>query len=225
MSRRQRLLVRIQAGLVTVACLIGGLLLGIVLGEIVFNALPGHSIDDPDPIHIALAATMALAGITAGGALWGQRMGLLAGSGEARRMAAAGALGFAPFALAAGLALNALEPFAVGTLSAQFPIHRIFTLLFVPAAGLVAAAGGWAIGAGLRSQPLAWGLAWRAGLAAAVAFLLADLTMEALGWRVGGPNAAERLTMLSVMLVSNTGAALAGGAAIGHRLNQSPPTP
>ena len=44
--------------------------------------------------------------------------------------------------------------------------------------------------------------------------------MEALGWQVGGPGAAERATMLTVLFVSNLGAALAGGAMLGMTLAQ-----
>jgi len=75
---------------------------------------------------------------------------------------------------------------------------------------LVAGAGGLALGIALCSWSLAAGLA----------FLAADLTMDALGWRVGAPGAAERATMITVLLVSSLGAALAGGAAIGLLLSQ-----
>ena len=44
--------------------------------------------------------------------------------------------------------------------------------------------------------------------------------MEALGWQIGGPGAAERATMLTVLFVSNLGAALAGGAVLGLTLTQ-----
>jgi hypothetical protein len=49
--------------------------------------------------------------------------------------------------------------------------------------------------------------------------------MEASGWVVGGPRAAERFTMLTVMVLSNLGAALAGGAVIGVVLAPKSPTP
>jgi hypothetical protein len=42
--------------------------------------------------------------------------------------------------------------------------------------------------------------------------LIANLVMEAFGWQVGGPRAAERATMLTVMFTGNIVAALAGGA-------------
>jgi hypothetical protein len=47
------------------------------------------------------------------------------------------------------------------------------------------------------------------------AFLLVNLVMYQLGYKVGAPGAAERATMLTVMMAGSLGAALAGGAAIG----------
>ena len=41
-------------------------------------------------------------------------------------------------------------------------------------------------------------MALRVGLTAGLAFLAVNLGMEALGWQVGGPGAAERATMLTV---------------------------
>jgi hypothetical protein len=84
-----------------------------------------------------------------------------------------------------------------------------------------------ALVAGIASLALGWGLGWgrhsstlalRVGLAAAFAFLTINLGMEALGWQVGGPRAAERSTMLIVLLVSALGAAIGGGAMLGLSL-------
>ena len=52
------------------------------------------------------------------------------------------------------------------------PIHRIFTLLFVPTAFILAGTGGWALGVALRDRPLARRAGLSAGLAAGVAFLV-----------------------------------------------------
>ncbi len=210
------------SALFTAFSLIGGLLLGVVLGEVVFSALPGHSLTNPDPVHILLAAVPALIGMLAGGAVWGLLMGRLARATDRRRMAIAGASGFAPMTIALGIALSMLEPIAVQKLGAQLPIHRLFTLFFVPTAFLIAGVGAWAIGIGLRNKALAWTLGMRAGLAAALAFVVVNLGMEALGWRVGAPGAAARLTMLTVMFTGNSAAALAGGAIIGPLLSRKP---
>lgn len=204
---------------ITALTLLGGLLLGTAVGFYVFEALPGHSVIAPSALHISLAALPAFIGFLGGSAVWGVWMGRLAGIVEARRMALAGMLGFAPITLALGIGLSAVEPFVVEPISALFPIHRVFTLMFVPSAFLIAGLSAWAIGLGLRSRPLAWSLLWRVGGAAALAFLGVNLVMEALGWVVGGPNAAERYTMLTVMFLGNFGAALAGGAVLGWNLH------
>jgi hypothetical protein len=44
--------------------------------------------------------------------------------------------------------------------------------------------------------------------------------MEALGWVVGGPGAAERTTMLTVLFVGDAAAAFAAGAVLGMTLAQ-----
>ena len=103
---------------------------------------------------------------------------------------------------------------------AQLPIERLFTVLFVPAAFLIAGTSSFAIGQGLRDTGLSITLFWQAGLVSAAAFLALNITMEALGWVVGAPGAAERATMVTVLAAGNIAAALAGGALLGYRLNQ-----
>ena len=176
----------VSGALLTLLTLVGGLLVGVVAGNIMSAALPAHL---NDPLPVALAALPALASMAVGGALWGVSMGRLGQGDERRRLAWAGILGFVPI-----------------------------TLLFVPTAFLIAGAGGLALGFGLRQRRLAWALALRTGGAAALAFLLVNLLMAALGWQVGAPGAAERFTMLTVLLTSNLGAAAAGGAMIGITL-------
>lgn len=208
----------IQSAFLTVLTLFGGLLLGTAIGFWVFESLPGHSTLSPNALHIALAALPAFLGFLGGSAVWGVWMGRMAGSGETRRMAVAGMLGFAPITLVLGIGLSAVEPFVIEQIGALFPIHRTFTLMFVPSAFLIAGVSAWAIGRGLRSPALAQNLLWRVGGAAAMAFLVINLVMEFSGWVVGGPNAAERYTMLTVMFLGNLGAALAGGAVLGVML-------
>lgn len=203
------------SALLTVVFLIGGLAVGIALGNAAFNALPGHSTFNPSGLHIGIAALPTLLGLLGGAALWGVWMQRLAQSSNRRRMAWAGALGFAPITLAIAVSLAVFEPFVIGKLGTQFPIHRIFTLVFVPAAFLIAGVSAWAIGIGLKNKRLALSLLWRVGLVAAAAFLVVNLGMEAAGWRVGGPNAAERFTMLTVLFMGNLAAALVGGGLLG----------
>ena len=94
-------------------------------------------------------------------------------------------------------------------------VHILFTLLFVPAVFFVAATTGIAIGWALRSWRVAVRAALGGGAAAALGFLAVDLLLDSLGMRVGGPGAAERATMLTVLALGDLGAALAGGATIG----------
>lgn len=209
--------VALYGALITVLALFGGLFLGVVAGNFVFEALPGHSVMSPDPVHITLAAIPAVAGLLAGAAVWGVLFGRLVATQDRRRAAIAGILGFAPITVLLGVVLQLLEPIALVRLGAFVPLHRLFTLLFVPTAFLIAGISAWVLGVGLREQA-ALRLFWQVGVAAAVAFLAVNLTMEAFGWIVGGPNAAARFTMLTVMFAGNLGAALAGGAVLGWRL-------
>ena len=63
-------------------------------------------------------------------------------------------------------------------------------------------------------------MAVRIGVSSGSVSPAVNLGMEALGWQVGGPGAAERATMLTVLFVSNLGAALASGAMLGMTLAQ-----
>jgi len=201
--------------LLTVLTLFGGMLIGVVLG-FVFQSLPGHSL--PSALSITLGVIPAISGLVAGGAAWGLAMGRLALAKNLRRMALAGILGFAPVTILLAILLLNLEPIAVEKFGAQLPIHRVFTLFFVPAAFIIAGVSAFAVGRGLNDRPLAAKLLWRVGLAAALAFLAVNLAMEVSGWVVGAPGAGERATMLVVMFVGNLGAALAGGAVMGSTL-------
>jgi hypothetical protein len=209
----------LRSALQTVLALFGGLLVGLVLGDIVFKLLPGHSLDNPAPMHVTIAAIPALAGFLAGGAAWGAAMGRIAGTPDRRRMAWAGLLGFGPITLTLAVGLSVVEPPLVAEFGASTGIHRIFTLLFVPAASLIAGVSAWAIGRGLQDKELARALFWRVGLTAGATFLVINLGMETAGWVVGAPGAAQRATMVTVLAVGNIGAALAGGGMIGWLLS------
>lgn len=212
----------VNGALLTTLSLLGGLLLGVVVGNLVFNLVPGHSISNPNSIASLVSAVPALACMFLGSALWGVWMGHLAGAIDRRRMALAGGLGFAPIAIGLGVLLQVLEPIALRNYGSWLPLHRLFTVLFVPTAFTIAGVSAFALGLGLRNRPLAWQLLWKTGLVAAAAFLVVNLSMEAAGWVVGAPHAAERFTMLTVMFASNLGAALAAGAALGLLLTASP---
>lgn len=208
----------LRGALLTLLTLFGGLLIGLVVGDLVFHILPGHNLANPSAVHVAIAALPALGGFLAGGAAWGAAAGRLAGTPDTGRMALAGMLGFAPITITLAIVLSFVETLAGTGLLARLPIHRLFTLLFVPAAFLIAGVSAWAIGRGLQNPILACTLFWQVGLTAGVTFLAANLLMESLGWVVGGPGAAERATMVTVLALGNLSAALAGGAVLGARL-------
>lgn len=209
------------AGL-TVPSLFGGIALGFAVGSAIFDVLSGHNFTDPNPLHIFFAALPALGGFLAGGAVWGIFVGRMARFTNRKRMAVMGALGFAPITLTLALLLRVLEPLAVQQLGAQFPLHRLFTFFFLPTSFLIAGISAYAIGVGLQDARLARKLGWRVGLAAALAFLCINLTMEALGWRVGAPDAANRATMLTVLFAGNLGAAIVGGAVLALLVTPTP---
>jgi hypothetical protein len=198
----------------TVLVLAGGLIASFLISSATFQALSGRV---PDSLTFTLAMLVFSASTLFSSALWGVGMAHLAQVPASRRVAWAGILGFVPITLLLIFGLQAAEPIVFRT---NLPLHRLFTVLFVPSAGLIASTSslvlGWALGWG-RAAP---GLALRVGLTAALAFLAVNLGMEALGWQVGGPGAAERATMLTVLFVSNLGAALAGGAMLGMTLAQ-----
>lgn len=206
----------------TIISLLGGTLLGLFSGSLVFDTLSGHQFANANPFHVFLAALPALVAFIAGSAVWGIWMGRIAQVSnrktDRKRMALAGALGFAPITLSLVLLLQILEPIAVQILGAQFPLHRLFTFFFVPTAFLISGTSAWAIGKGLQSAPLARKLFLHVGLAAALAFLATNLLMETLGWQVGAPGADKRFTMLTVLFTSNFVAAVVGGAVMGMLL-------
>ncbi len=198
----------------TVLVLTGGLIVSFMISSATFQALSGRV---PDTLTFTLALLVFSASTLLSSALWGVGMAQLAQIPVSRRMAWAGILGFVPITLLLIFGLQAAEPIVFRT---NLPLHRVFMVLFVPSAGLIAATSSlvlaWALGWG-RAAPA---LALRVGLTAALTFLAVNLGMEALGWQVGGPGAAERATMLTVLFVSNLGAALAGGALLGLTLAQ-----
>lgn len=205
-TTRRRVLL---GAVITPLCLLGGALVGGILGEIVHGGLPGHL---QEWSKILIAVPFALVGVLGGGALWGYLIARITEVGEPRRMMLAGALGYGLTTLAVVLGLTLLEQIIVEQgRGPNLPIHNIFTLLFTPAAFLITFGGAFALGFAARGFAVAQRVGLASGLAAGATFLAVNLMLQALGWVVGAPGAAERATMLTVMFTGNFAAALVAG--------------
>ena len=199
--------------LLTAVILIPGAILGLAAGGAVNQTLPGNP---TDPIKLALTALSGFIGMFVGGAVWGWSISRVTRAGAGRRMAVASGIGFALTTIVVVLTLGFLEDLVVEQQRGpQLPIHNVFTLLFVPAAAIITGASGAALGFGMRDQALAGRLGWMCALGGGCAFLVVNLTLDGLGFRVGAAGAAERATMITTTLLGNLAAAMAGGAVIG----------
>lgn len=197
----------VRTAWITARCLVPAVLVGGGLGAI-FQRVP-------------VSGLLAVIIVSVAAGWWGRNMARLTDLGNERRVAWAAGLAVGPSVVLVGVSLAALEATLVGpSAEASLPIHVVSSLLFVPAALLIAAIGGFALGSGARDVRLGTSLAVRAGLSGGLAFLIIDLLMDALGWRVGGPHAGERATMVVVTIFGTIGAALAAGGALGRRLSQ-----
>jgi hypothetical protein len=197
----------VRAAWITARYLVPAVLAGGGLGAI-FQRVPVSGLLSVGIVSVAASA-------------WGRRMVRLTDLGHEQRVGWAAALAVGPTVVLVGVSLAAAESTLIPqSADASLPIHVLFSLLFVPAALLVAAIGGFALGSGARGVRLGASLAVRAGLSGGLAFLIIDLVMDALGWRVGGPLAGQRATMVVVTTLGTIGAALAAGGALGHRLSQ-----
>jgi hypothetical protein len=201
----------------TVGYLFGGFIVGIGLGFLIGR--PGHSM-----LAIArdvVAGILAIGTMSFAAARWGRGMALAVGAPELRRASIAGALSFGPAALLVGLGLTSAEVLIVGQgRGPHIPLHVLYGFLFVPGSFVIASISALILGVGLRRTGLAR-LALTTGAAACVAYLVIYLAMDFAGWRVGGPDAAKRATMLVVTALGCLGAALAGGYAMGTVLFRS----
>ena len=172
------------------------------------------------PLFFATAFVCA----ATGGAAWAAAIARRAFAPAVRRRAAIGA----------GLGFGATTPVALWGLStaesalllraqdgAVFRMHVVFGVIFPLAAFVVVlgAVGGLALG--LRLGRAGARLALRCALAAWAAFALVALLMDRAGWRIGGPNAEARLTMLVVLGVGLVAATLVGGLTLGRSLPSS----
>ena len=203
----------LASAVITAVSLMGGLIVGVGIGFLV-DRLPFHALEQ----SLILLVIIPIFG---GGALWGFLLTRIHTLPNRTGAAVAGSLSFGFGVIGAGIMLGALERVLVeGHRLRGVPIHVIFTLLFIPATFLVATLGASAIllASGNRAR---WFLpALETGTAAALSFLVVDLILDALGFRVGAPRAEERETMLTVAFLGSTAAAFSGGGILGHFLSR-----
>lgn len=202
----------VRSGLSALVCLAGGvpLVFGLAFA---LSQLPGHIALLESP----LLGLGLFVGVSAGGGwLWGRSLERLGGQARPSRLAWVVAIGFPAISIAAALALGRLEAYFLEDGGAgDTPVFVVFAVLFTLSSSSVVAVMGGLVGLAQRDGRLALQLAVRGGLAAGAGFLLADVVQHLLGRVVGGPNAAETATMLTVMAVGHAVAAFAGGGVIG----------
>ena len=194
----------------TALYLVGGLTLGLTV------VLPISAGPEQHVVRDVVAGGVMLAVLLIASRAWGRAMASRAECPDPGRVARVAALAFGPMLIVVGIGLGLLEPLFVRIGAARgWSIHVVFTLLFVPSAFLVASVTAFAMGSSLKNVSAGVSLALQTGAAAAAAFLAVDIFMDSIGWRVGGPGAARRATMLVVTFLGSLGAALAGGAVLG----------
>lgn len=207
----------VRAALNTALHLSGGMLLSFV-AAFGISQLPMHM---PQSTSIALSFFVFGLLTSLAGAFWGRSMAKLLASQKVRAISLAGALYFGPALILTALTLGKLEVVLVEQgRGPDFPIHVVFTMLFVPAAFFMAGTGGLALCLAHKDGRTAWQIGLSCGAAGALGFLLVNLVMDSLGWRVGAPGAAARATMLVVMMTGSIGASLGGGGMLGFLLTK-----
>lgn len=164
-----------------------------------------------------------------GGWLWGAGIALVARR-PYKTLARGGMLSWGTGVLVAGvlLGLSQTPIFAVVGLIgfSKHIVHYLFTLVFVPAVGLVTLLSTNKIVERLGLIDGAREAGRLAGLAAAGAFLIVSLALLfGFGWEVAGPYAGRRYSMISIMHVCNFAAALAAGSVLGWTLSKFRPGP
>jgi len=100
-------------------------------------------------------------------------------------------------------------------------IHYLFTLVFIPAFGIVTMRNTTKLLQSLRLDEISRATGRHAGLVAALIFLITSLILLfGLKWEVAGPFAGRRYSMITIMHVCNFSSALAGGAVLGWALEK-----
>lgn len=204
----------VRSAMFTVRDLVGGLIVGVTLGAAIDGA--GKAVPT---LARALAIVVAGSVLIVSARLWGGDMGRLAGGSNPSGGGWWAALALTPAVVIVGVTLGELEPVLVQRgARLGLELHVVYTLLFGAATLVIAAVGALALGTGLYRAAFGLRLAIPTGLAAATTFLAVDLVMDALGWRVGAPDAGRRATMVVVTAIGLFAAAISAGATIGAML-------
>jgi hypothetical protein len=195
-----------------------------VVAPVVFTLLISFALDElAGPVRRnesewGIAIVIAL-GLICGG-LWGGAIARLAGTGRDWVMRSAGAFSIIPPILFDVWLLITLDE--KGVLRRwgveDWPTHNQYTLVFVTSAFIVAAVGGLALGLAATNWRTAARIAVLTGLGAAASYLLVNVGMDLIGYRVGAPRPGIRpdlppmpvVTLLGMLAGSSVGGGILG---------------
>jgi hypothetical protein len=167
-----------------------------------------------DAVGRIVGAVLILLGLGMVGALWVRVLTRVAKVPHTRRLLIATAVVNALGTIALVMVLGALEEDLVENGHTTLAVHNLYTLLFVSAALISGAVMGTIVGLCVGGAQMALRLMWRGAFASAIAYLILNVLQDVLGRRVGGPNAGETATMITVTLVCNIGSAMALSVAL-----------
>lgn len=207
----------IRAAALTTRDVVGGLVVAVAAGSAV-DALAFLPILPRRILAIALAVTVLAQAFN----LWGRDITRLMERTGTSVISRGGTWLLAVLFAIIALVLGLTEPFLVGRAASRgMQIHELYMLLFVTATMMLATAGTYTLGRGLRGTVFGARLGAASGIAAAAAFFAVALAMDTLGWRVGAPEASKRATMVVVTSAGLLAAGIASGAVVGIMLRHS----
>lgn len=178
----------------------------------------GNGAGDGNDLPATLSMLIGAAIFALGGWLWTRALIRPLNLSHATRVCAVGAVCVAATTTLCIITLSRLEEYFVANGNSPIAIHQLYTLLFVPATFLTTAITAGGIGRAIGHTAFAVRLALQTGSAAALAYLVLNILQDLLGRRVGGPNAADTATMITVTLVCYIAAALTTSAVMGRLL-------
>lgn len=201
----RRLSTSIQFSLLTAAALAGGTWLAMSLLRFELGILVGP------PLFLGILLAL--------GALWGAGIArVMRQDWKPLALAGARSWGFSAFVFSILLELVNGFQTAIGRVLSLSP-HAVFTLSFLISVFMITGIAARSMTKALGRAPSANRVGSVSGLVATLGFLLVDLVMLSRGWELGRWMGG-RSVMVTVMLIGNAGAALAGGAAMGWLIGQ-----